>query len=98
MGNISVYMAKERRIPLSLTLFPEQPKSKPHKRAGFHIKKMLSRSPLVAKVARWQSGHAEDCKSLYAGSIPARASIILISFIRHCSYVAIAKASSNLLH
>jgi hypothetical protein len=24
--------------------------------------------------ARWQSGYAEDCKSLYVGSIPARAS------------------------
>jgi hypothetical protein len=24
--------------------------------------------------ARWQSGHAEDCKSLDVGSIPARAS------------------------
>ena len=24
--------------------------------------------------ARWQSGHAEDCKSSYVGSIPARAS------------------------
>lgn len=27
--------------------------------------------------ARWRSGDAEDCKSLYAGSIPARASICL---------------------
>ena len=26
-------------------------------------------------MARWQNGYAEDCKSLYAGSIPARASI-----------------------
>ena len=26
--------------------------------------------------ARWRSGYAEDCKSLHAGSIPARASII----------------------
>ena len=25
--------------------------------------------------ARWRSGYAEDCKSLHAGSIPARASI-----------------------
>ena len=24
--------------------------------------------------ARWQSGYAEDCKSLYAGSIPTLAS------------------------
>ena len=29
-------------------------------------------------LARWQSGHAEDCKSLYVGSIPARASSIWI--------------------
>ncbi len=27
-------------------------------------------------LARWQSGYAEDCKSLYVGSIPARASIL----------------------
>ena len=27
--------------------------------------------------ARWRSGYAEDCKSLHAGSIPARASKIL---------------------
>jgi hypothetical protein len=27
--------------------------------------------------ARWRSGDAEDCKSLHAGSIPARASKIL---------------------
>src|SRR5215467_1404346 len=25
--------------------------------------------------ARWQSGHAADCKSAYVGSIPARASM-----------------------
>ena len=25
-------------------------------------------------MARWRSGYAEDCKSLHAGSIPARAS------------------------
>jgi hypothetical protein len=25
-------------------------------------------------LARWQSGYAEDCKSLHVGSIPARAS------------------------
>src|SRR5216683_1915687 len=28
----------------------------------------------IVSLARWQSGHAEDCKSLYVGSIPARAS------------------------
>ena len=26
------------------------------------------------KMAGWQSGHAADCKSVYAGSIPASAS------------------------
>lgn len=29
-------------------------------------------------MARWQSGYAEDCKSLYVGSIPARASNSLL--------------------
>lgn len=29
--------------------------------------------------ARWRSGYAEDCKSLHAGSIPARASNIQIN-------------------
>ncbi len=28
------------------------------------------------RLAGWQSGHAEDCKSLYVGSIPVPASII----------------------
>lgn len=28
----------------------------------------------IKHMARWQSGDAEDCKSFYAGSIPARAS------------------------
>ncbi len=27
------------------------------------------------KTARWQSGYAADCKSVYVGSIPTRASI-----------------------
>ena len=30
---------------------------------------------LARAAARWRSGYAEDCKSLHAGSIPARASI-----------------------
>ena len=30
-------------------------------------------------MARWQSGYAADCKSVYAGSIPARASIFSLS-------------------
>ena len=29
-------------------------------------------------MARWRSGDAADCKSVYAGSIPARASIFLL--------------------
>ena len=29
-------------------------------------------------LAGWQSGHAAACKAVYAGSIPASASIILI--------------------
>ena len=31
-------------------------------------------------MAGWQSGHAADCKSVYAGSIPASASM-KISFL-----------------
>jgi hypothetical protein len=30
-------------------------------------------------MARWQSGHAADCNSVYAGSIPTRASIFTIA-------------------
>jgi hypothetical protein len=30
-------------------------------------------------MARWQSGDAADCKSVYVGSIPARASIPILS-------------------
>ena len=29
-------------------------------------------------MAGWQSGHAADCKSVYAGSIPASASTIIM--------------------
>jgi hypothetical protein len=29
----------------------------------------------VNALARWQNGYVADCKSVYAGSIPARASI-----------------------
>ena len=34
---------------------------------------------LSQREARWRSGDAEDCKSLHAGSIPARASIKMLS-------------------
>ena len=33
----------------------------------------ISRS-IIIELVRWQSGYAEDCKSLYVGSIPARTS------------------------
>ena len=40
-------------------------------------------------VARWRSGYAEDCKSLHAGSIPARASISRRGIIpRQCAALA----------
>ena len=29
----------------------------------------------IAHAAEWQSGHAADCKSVYAGSIPTSASM-----------------------
>lgn len=45
---------------------------------GFNPKRILgyeaTKVPASTRMARWQSGDAEDCKSLYAGSIPARAS------------------------
>ena len=31
--------------------------------------------------ARWQSGHAADCNSVYAGSIPTRASNSLLNSV-----------------
>ncbi len=45
-------------------------------------------------MAGWQSGHAADCKSVYAGSIPASASIsiykikafISINFLYNMSF------------
>ena len=33
-------------------------------------------------MARWQSGDAADCKSVYAGSIPTRASIYFFQYAR----------------
>lgn len=45
---------------------------------GFNPQRILGYEalnvPASTWMARWQSGDAEDCKSLYAGSIPARAS------------------------
>ena len=48
-------------------------------------------------MAGWQSGHAADCKSVYAGSIPASAStriykikaFILINFLYNVSFIYI---------
>ena len=42
-------------------------------KVGVGSSSLLFRSNL----ARWQSGHADDCNSSYAGSIPTRASIFL---------------------
>ena len=39
-------------------------------------------------MARWRSGYARDCKSLNAGSIPARAFFIGFDFII-CGYSAL---------
>ena len=33
----------------------------------------------VIAMASWRSGYAEDCKSLYGGSIPSEASIFLLT-------------------
>ena len=46
-------------------------------------------------MAGWQSGHAADCKSVYAGSIPASAStriykikaFMLINFVYNVSFI-----------
>ena len=38
---------------------------------------MIESRLALPRSARWQSGYAEDCKSLYVGSIPARASTSL---------------------
>ena len=42
----------------------------------------VSFPPRAAPMARWQSGHAADCNSVYAGSIPTLASIFP-SLVRH---------------
>ena len=51
---------------------------------------MLTRKPVKvshsAVLARWQSGYAEDCKSLYVGSIPARASSFLFKFMLYLNH------------
>src|SRR5262249_40304940 len=42
----------------------------------------LATKAALAFPARWRSGYAEDCKSLHAGSIPARASISMHAVTR----------------
>ena len=42
-------------------------------------------------MARWQSGYAADCKSVYGGSIPFRASIIR-GFMRQPCIVGVSDA------
>ena len=39
------------------------------------------------KMAGWQSGHAADCKSVYAGSIPASASRLIRPIFHEISYI-----------
>ena len=42
-------------------------------------------------MARWQSGDAADCKSVYAGSIPTRASIFsILSSLRLAGFDAVS--------
>ena len=52
---------------------------------GFNPKRILgyeaTKVPASTRMARWQSGDAEDCKSLYGGSIPPRASKLLLLYI-----------------
>ncbi len=45
--------------------------------AGDYITAVQGIGPGWERLARWRSGYATDCKSGYAGSIPARASIPL---------------------
>lgn len=50
------------------------------------LEKTLYKTRTSLPSARWQNGHAEDCKSLYAGSIPARASNYQFADIHHSSH------------
>ncbi len=45
------------------------------KRAGFEPAMLFAKKQ---NTARWQSGYAADCNSVYAGSIPTRASIFTV--------------------
>src|SRR3546814_13639640 len=53
---------------------------------GRETKPLGALSPrFPASEARWRSGYAEDCKSLHAGSIPARASKLVPQISWHHS-------------
>ncbi len=56
--------------------------SKPLSARLHHIAALLLKQVVVSE-ARWRSGDAEDCKSLHAGSIPARASIFFHQYGRN---------------
>ena len=45
----------------------------------FDSRCILRRLLSTTAEARWQSGYAADCNSVYAGSIPTLASIFLVS-------------------
>ena len=38
------------------------------------MKTLLQKDTITQFLAEWQSGHAADCKSVHAGSIPTSAS------------------------
>ena len=59
-------MALITRIATSFGVWPAPPKMLPEQSVKLAFLDMQ---------ARWQSGHADDCNSSYAGSIPTRASI-----------------------
>lgn len=62
---------------------------------GFKCRFVGKMKTIAASEARWRSGDAADCKSVYAGSIPARASISS-SFSRLCFCRSCARASRPL--
>ncbi len=57
-------------------------------KVGVASSSLVSRS-ILEIMAGWQSGHAADCNSVYAGSIPTPASIFLA--IVHPTFQSIAK-------
>ena len=60
--------------------FPLQFSSKTSRCRGFVLSAADDpRGSRLRHLAGWQSGHAADCKSAYAGSIPTSASIVLLA-------------------